>query len=106
ACGERQENGEVLTAGILEIAVGVEPLDLRRRRREAADEAPALLLGHAEDPFRLLDQLGGDLLRGMLMRGHVELVKSALRGLRERAAGPGCQAGTHGPQGEMIVPLK
>ena len=104
--GERQEDGEVLTAGILEIAVGVEPLDLRAAAGKRPDEAPALLLGHAEDPFRLLDQLGGDLLRGMQMRGHAELLKSACEASESGRPGRAVKAGTHGPQGEIIVPLK
>src|SRR5262249_17406602 len=58
---ERQEDGEILTPGIFEVAIGIEALDLRCRRREATDQALTLLLGHAEDPLRLLDQLGGDL---------------------------------------------
>src|SRR5436190_3157188 len=56
ADAEIEESGRVLSMGILHIRFGIESLDLGCCLRKPADEAPALILRHAEDPFGLLDK--------------------------------------------------
>ena len=61
-------------------ASGSSAPDLGRRRREPAQECSALIFRHAEDTFRLLNELGGDFPRGMLMSKHTEPLQRSLRG--------------------------
>src|SRR5580700_11376537 len=105
ACAEGQECVEVLAAGILDVAVGVEAPDLRSRGREAADEVPALILRHAEDPFRLLDQLWRDRPGFMLVGGHAEAIERIPRLRRQRTAWRDRQPGADGTHGDRTEPV-